>query len=238
MTDQPALVTTTTANLATILGATLPFAGHDWDHPGLYGVRLDAANGIITATATNRYVLGHARKPASGDLPRGVFLDAPSARLVRKTVSRAMKARQRSDDAVTITATFDGDSPARVVVDFLDITIRLTEGQPIKHLTNLDSLLAMVPGPDQKALSAPFAVAPYAIEPLIEAAKWGSTGARNEPLRWSFVDPHKPARVEIEDWFVAAVMPIKTPSRVASVPTTLPRPTDDTAAALQPAGQG
>ncbi|HEY0643682.1 MAG TPA: hypothetical protein VGD39_09705 [Nocardioides sp.] len=232
---QPLVVTTTTGNLATILGSTLPFTsrGEEWDHPGISGVQIHAGGGVIAATATNRYVLGHARKAASGELPRGFFLLKNDATLVRETLSSVIEKRRASGDLVTITVTFDADTPARIAIDFCTITIRLDAGTPIKQIEDLDSLLAMLPAPHDLALSDPCLVAPYAIAPLTEAAEWSKMGGRNVPLRWSFAGPHKPARVEIEDWFVAAVMPIKGPTKEPSVPTSTPR----AAAALLPAGQ-
>ncbi|HEY6115023.1 MAG TPA: hypothetical protein VI172_03610, partial [Candidatus Dormibacteraeota bacterium] len=92
-TDQTITVQTTARDLATVLAATIPFAGHPEDGlPVIAAVQLAAGDGMLTASATDRYALGHARQQAIASEPVRFILDVDDARHLRKRIKQTIKA--------------------------------------------------------------------------------------------------------------------------------------------------
>jgi hypothetical protein len=207
-------VTMTTGCLAAALGATIPFAYPDVSIPSLHGVQVHAGGGLFTATATDRYVIGHAQRSATGSLPRRYLLHVANAQRLLDSLTKYMDIRESRADRVTITPTDDQG----LRFEFSDVALTLTEPSYVDTIPNLSTPLASLPTNDANGIGMPIGVGPNVLRPLLEAAAWEPF----EPLRWLFGGPHSAFRVEIAEWFVAAVMPTRLqgarPNVVAEFP--------------------
>jgi hypothetical protein len=209
--QEPNLIVSTTAgDLVALLGSTIPFAGDEYDHPLLAGIRLDAGDSVLSATTTNRYVCGHARRKASGTWPGPVVIPRRQARRLRRALSAELETR--GDGYALATLAYDAEKNL-LVVEFCDVTMRVKAVQAAESDTEreiyskVEKILAELPTVRTEGSYAPTAFAPYAIRPFLKAAKYASNSS-STPLRWCVASKLGPARVEIEDWFVGAIMPV------------------------------
>lgn len=205
-TDPTGTVTITTGCLAAALGSTISFAHPSTDLPSLHGVQVRASLGHFTATASDRYVIGRARRDADGALPRKYLLHLANAERLRNAITSYMELRESSADPVTITA--PGDSSLRF--QFGDIAMTLTEPEYGDNLPDLDAVLDALP--ETGSVSEPVGLAPRVLEPLVKAAEYDQF----ETMRWTFDGPLKPVRVDLGSWFLAAVMPVRLQEKQSS----------------------
>ncbi|WP_432050276.1 hypothetical protein [Verrucosispora sp. NA02020] len=199
MSDIEPAATVTTSSLATALAAAVPFASRDVTLPAVCAVQLHCGSGVLTATATDRYTIGHARQEATGNLTRPWILHRCDARALRKAISQHMADKRHGTDLATLTEHDDN-----LVVRFGNTTLLLTEPEGASSAPDLGAILGKLPTGDGLNLTVPIGLSRRVLRPLLKVAKW----APLDPMRWTIAEPGKPIRVEIGDWFVAAVMPV------------------------------
>jgi hypothetical protein len=201
--------TTTVQDLINILAIVKPFTD-GYSHPILGTVRIEAGGGIITATATNRAVAAHARAKATGALP--------PTHLRTKNVAGMIDALKPFVDAdLNVYLDADGDSLVELAVE--DGKFEITVGRirakvdvhASAHWPDMGAIFAGAPVPEGSLLHGPVTVS------LEWCAKLQELQSQNAPVRLSFDGPGRPIRVEMGDWFVALIMPMK--AKVADYPT-------------------
>lgn len=207
-------VTITTGGLAQALGAVIPFASRDETLPAVGAVQLHCLGDTLTATATDRYVIGHARQDATGTFDGPRFLHWRDAQALRKAISRHIAFVESAADLVTITVEDGATNFA-----FGRTRLAVTEPNGVKSAPDLGPIMAKLPTNDGVSLQQPIGLSRRVLRPLLKAAKWDPYN----PMRWLPEDPGKPIRVEIGDWFVAAVMPVKLRGDEGNVPVELPK---------------
>ncbi|MFI2667890.1 hypothetical protein [Micromonospora carbonacea] len=206
-------VTISTSNLAQALRAVTPFASRDVTLPGLCVVQLQAAPGILTATATDRYSIGHARQAATGALSRPRYLHRRDAKNLRDELDAYMEDRESGLDPVTIT---EHDDYLRVTFD--PVTMHCVEPDAGKF-PDVGAVLATLPVvAAAEGLHAPVSLSHRVLRPLLKAAE----ADPYNPPRLLFDGPRKPVRVEIGDWFIGAIMPVKLRGDEQPVPVEMP----------------
>lgn len=194
-------------DLARILGATIPFAAdHEQGLPGIAAVQMRAGEGLLTATATDRYTLGYARADAIADQPVRFVLDVEDARSLRKRLSQTMKLR--GSGLFQVVLSIAGQAGRRsLTVDFEPYSFMYVETSTASA-PDLGSVLEtnrIEPGTVPAA--GPTGITARALEPFVKAAKWADL----QPLRWSEGEAMKPITVEMGDWFIGLI----TPTRIA-----------------------
>lgn len=125
--------------LARVLAMTLPFVGDDYDTlPNLCAVRVEAARGVLVATATNRYVVGQARTTADDGLVEG---ELPATSLPTGAVKQVIKAcggnrKNAPRVPATLALVDEPGRPVKLTVDGDDILIAPELGAfpPVEHL--------------------------------------------------------------------------------------------------------
>lgn len=212
-TSSPQQVTTTIGRLARALRAAIPFAGRDATLPAIELVHLHCGGGTLTATATNRYILGHARIPATGALGHPRYLHRSDARALRKDLNRRIAHRQDSAELVTLTE--NGD---HLTVGYGDTTITYTTPPGAGQAPHLARILTALVTNDTVGVLQPIGLNAHVIKPVLKVARL----ERQKPMRWLMTEPGQPSRVEIGDWFVAAVMPAKLRGDEGTISVDLP----------------
>ncbi len=198
-------ITMAAADLAAALGTTVPFAAEvGYGIPSLEAVQLTAGAGLIVAVATNRYVIGYARKPATVEHPTRFLLGVSQARAIRNTLTAAMQERETGQFEVAVVVSGEGRQ-RRIGFHFEPYSMTFEECDGSGSFPNLTKLINDQVKPGATPEPGPVGLNPAAIKPFLKAAKW----AKHHPLRWSFGDAMKPARVELEDWFVGLIMPVR-----------------------------
>jgi hypothetical protein len=198
-------ITTTTGNVAALLGAVLPFAEKEDDVlPALRTVEIRAGGGEMTATATNRYVAGYARQGAEGELGRPVMLVYEDVELLLAALAAWHKDGSRGE-LLTLTV---GDEPAEAVFGYAGRSWAVPEQTYASLELQLTPLFEDVPS-GAAEWAGPIGMRGEVIVPVLAAAKVvAAEGGRSHDLmRWYLVGPQKPVRVEMADWFIALIMP-------------------------------
>jgi hypothetical protein len=210
------------ADLAVYLRIVRRFTDAD-DYSPLRCIRLEAAGGKLTITGSNRFVLGHARITAAGELPPTI-------------VDR--------DWVHVITHALDAlpDTPA--VVQLRRVSALLPDAPPALEITpgvgpfllTVPTVRATFPKLDllfdshrekPQGLDEPIGLAPALVRPFAKAcadlADLGHTAA------WHFAGVKNPVRLQVGNTFTGLVMPATLPtSEVALGPVGLPQDAGDT----------
>jgi hypothetical protein len=198
----PAVDTTTTliitsGALINLLTAVAPFADPEADPERLGILRqihLQAGNGVATATATNQFVLGHARQPCAGRLPQALLPAVAVPRII--AILRDCPAGQLVEVVVTA---------ERITVRTPDAELRFDQGAGV--FQDLTGMLDPA-GYAEVGLAGVPAFQPRYLAKVHDAVT--ALGYGDRPARLYFRGLHTPLRIEVEDWFVALLMPIKT----------------------------
>lgn len=228
-TSETTTVHTMAADLATVLGATIPFAADpEYGIPCIQAVQLRAWDGVLTSAATDRYVLGYARQTAVTRQPIRFILDVTSARQIRKSLSTEMKRHRTGQIPVVLTVKEGGKRT--LTVDFEPYSMTFNEVAGADHAPDLSKVIADLVQPGTTPAPGPVGLNAHTLKPFIKASKW----AKREPMRWSLGEAMKPARVEIADWFIGLIMPTRLKDDVAPVEYVTP-PAGDTTSTT-PAG--
>jgi hypothetical protein len=212
MTD---MVTTSAGDLSRALRAALLFADDADGWPTLSAVYVETSAGRLTATATNRYVLGRAFVSATGDLPHGVLLDADDASLIATYLADVNKA-----DLVTLRLLESHITGERVrvehgergfAIEAFDMSDRSSQTPWVDYprvLARFEETAAQpAPGDVPAILLQPSVVAPVAALADVYA---------EEPARWTFLGELEPVRVELGKAFTAVLMPAKPSDQTRS----------------------
>lgn len=214
---------TTTSSLATILCATLPFASQDYGLPALTSVRIEAGEKVITATTTDRYTIGHARREASGTLPP-FLVDAGIAKTLLDALRWVIDDRGHGNDPVNIDVTDGLDR--RISFNFRGIGISATEVPEAGAFPHLSTIVSGTATQDAATLDGLAALSFHTIHRLHAAMEFidGLTDWDSPPARWYFDGPTKPVRVEVGDWFLAVLMLVNVRGSEPSVPFGIVQP--------------
>lgn len=221
---------TTASALRIVLGATAPFAAAvGYGLPAIEAVQLAAGNGLLTAAATNRYVIGYARRRTQTDTPVQFLLNVSHADAIRKALARSLKERGR-DFPVLLFVSVEG-SRRCISVDFEPHMMRFEECHGASSAPDLKKIIDEAVQPGATPAPGPVGLNPSAFKPLIKAAKYVDEGT---PMRWSFGDEMKPARVELDDWFIGLVMPVRLSERQKPVECVIPTAADQDESSTRP----
>jgi hypothetical protein len=198
-------VTVTAAGLCRIIGDALPFACKDPYLPTIHGVCLEAAGGILSATATDRYALGHSRTDCGGDLVGQLVISLADARLIAKLFRPAK--RNTAGPDVTITAA-DGtarfaysDDGSLGLVAELGIGVRSVSNDFINYTSLLNR-----PGDDAEPADGKA----YGFRPdLLARFARVYRGSADTPMRVFPGSATKITWVEIGEQFIGGIMPAR-----------------------------
>lgn len=195
-------VTVKASHLARILNDVLPFASRDVLLPMINGVCLEAADGVMSATATDRYCLVHARTDATGHLGRIVVRLADAIML-----ARLFKTNRRAGDP-GITVASDG-SIARFAHDD-------TEEIGAVPSIGIGIRLPAVEFPDYVKIfgGATREKKPVGVDRAIGLnlalmAKFAKVSGDGMPARVFTYGPNKTLAVEIGSGFTGMIMPVR-----------------------------
>lgn len=198
---------TTVGRLLTALTAVMPFANRDETLPALCSVQLTAADGTLTASATDRYAIGRATSPATGDLPP-VLLDLLVARTVRHLLRRIARYESGEQNPVTITVADGTPRMVTVAVDLLNISI--TSPEPDGKFPDLDETLDGTATAEDAQLTGPAGLPHSALAQLAEAMKAAEDSMGIiPPAHWHWSGPKTPVRVTVGDWLTVVLMPVR-----------------------------
>ena len=205
--DTPPAETTITvkaADLVRVLSDAIPFAGTDETLPQLRAVLLEAVDGTLTATATNRYVMGHARTTCDGGFGGQVVIGLDDAKLIAKLFRPSAKSKAGPD--VTVTAggdvvrfAYSSDGSLGVLPE-LGVGVRRVNEEFPKYEDLLTKMLAKA----KPAEGRPFGVAPHFLA-LFSRLPLG----HGEALHVHVHGEASPVVFEIPDRFVGLLMPVR-----------------------------
>lgn len=201
--DKASSLTIPAANLVRVLHDALPFAGTDTDLPQISAVYIEAAGGVFTVTATNRYVLGHARTTCDGGLPAPLLISADDARLI----AQLFRPNRRSVTGPTVTIITDehvarfayADSDSLGLLPELGVAVRL------RHIAfpKYQHLLTRRSKADWDGSTA------IGFNPRLLNLFGKVTDANQHHLRMFLNGPTRATVVEIGEDFIGIVMPVK-----------------------------
>lgn len=180
-------------------------AGSDWTMPMLDGVLLYAASSddgrVLVGTSTNRFVLGHAIAPATGDLPE-TFI--PNVQV--KQLLSALKNYSRTPDLLCELIPGDGlltmKLPGDVVLPAMTVTVKLGDKVNFPQVANI---FTRDIEPGEGTIS---------FNPRYMAAFCAIARRRNEDLRIELSHADKkhagsPSRIFIGESYKGIFMPIR-----------------------------
>lgn len=188
-------VTISAADLTAALQAVLPFVDDD-TLPTLNAVRIEAGDRTFTATATDRSTLAHARKRAVGTLPPMLLPQAVVAGIL------GFLRDQAGSDLITITAAeggvaFEGPSETHPAT---------TIDGAIFPEAGLSKAVADAGTRGTSALTGPVGLDPKRLTRIAEVA---AAACPEDALRLYFTGPEKQVRVEVSDWLLFLLMPVR-----------------------------
>lgn len=192
------VVTTTAYDLNVLLSAVAPFAEkEDWDTFVLRYIRIEASGGTICASATDRYHLGHARRPATGDLaPVYIRRDAVEE-VIKRLDARAGFVGDASEEVRLKAAN------GRLDIEVGDHVIRPAT-KKVDTWPDLGKILAESPKGSHDA-DGPVYIGSHSLQILAEAIE--GIGQSMVLTRWRMGGAKSPTVVECQDWFVALLQP-------------------------------
>jgi hypothetical protein len=197
-------VTVAAADLVRIIGDAAPFASKDPHLPTVHGVCLEAAGGVLSATATDRYAIGHSRADCTGALTGQLVIGLEDARLIASMFRPAK--RNTAGPNVTITAA-DGtarfaysDDDSLGLVAELGIGLRAVSNDFVDYTSLLNR-----PGDDAEPADGKA----YGFRPDLLARFARVHQERDEPMRVFPGSATKITWVEIGDRFIGGIMPVR-----------------------------
>lgn len=222
MTTTPAgTVTMQVPDLLAVLLAAVEFTCKSDGWTELRTVQLAAGGGVLTGTATDRYIAGHARRPATGAFDGVVAIDRDDVKRITDLLHGM--GEQAMGAEVTIIAA--GTEPRTAAATFTTSNASLR----VSTITVSDSLLTSIANlftakPQPHEVLAPFAINPRLFRAFTEVQ---TLIARDAPCRVTVGSATSPIRLDMDDWFVGLMMPtrIEGPASVGPVPFGLPMTT-------------
>lgn len=192
--------------LARTLGNALPFAANPKEGmPMLSAVRIEARDGVFTATATDRYVLGHARCTAEESTEPEEYGTLPAVSIPVDGVKRIIAALRGQRDYYVCfghVAAEDDDEAGEVTLhgDMGKLTVPTEPGE-------FPRFVSLFPAEYRVELAGEAGYNPAFM------ARFGKVKAdKGTPMRIVHaVSPTKPIVIEIGDAFVGLIMPVRAP---------------------------
>lgn len=209
------------SDLTVVLGSTIPFAAHpEGGLPSIAAVQLHAGGDVLTATATDRYCLAYARTAAESSEPVRFVVHVEDAKRLRARLSESMKRRESGSFLVVIS--IDDRDKRTMTVDFEPYSFAFIEA-PTSGAPDLVSVLEKNRiDPETTPAAGPIGISGTTLRPFVKAAKW----AYLQPMRWTHAGPEKPVVVEISDWFLGLIMPVRLPADPKAVDCVDPAPAE------------
>jgi hypothetical protein len=193
-------VTVASCDLRRVLRDVLPFTGRD-ENVALDSVCLEASGGTFSATATDRYTLGHSRATCTGEFGQRAVITRHAARAIKRMLPCGPTPHA-----------FD----QKVALSVEGNALRLRTGTAdSRSELNLLVPLSLVTFPEYTAILTKFTDdtpgRPLGFTPHF-LARFAKIGERYErPLRVFTHDPTSPVFVEVGDTFVGVTMPVRLP---------------------------
>ena len=186
-------------NLRMALAAVVPFAGTTFAAVNRSGVHIEAGNGRLAATATNGIFLGRALRPATGTLPC-LVIPRPAVELLLALTDP--DAAAWGDD---VTLTVDEQAlKLTVTMERFKTSVPIT----IRPQTGISQFRAVLDPAGYSATGADAAAYSVHAFKLVRDALEGAE-LTHHPVRMYYRDRLSPLRLEVMDWFVALIMPIR-----------------------------
>jgi hypothetical protein len=209
-------VTVASCDLRRVLRDTLPFSGRE---APLDVVCLEAVAGTFSATATDRYTLGHARTACRGEFGRPVVISRKDAARIKRVLPCG-PVPHRAGDETTLTVGTDG------------LYVRVSAGSPgeLGFLAATAEIESEVTFPDYAVIvpkvTGDPASEPFGLSPSLLARFAKIADRAGYPLRFHVHDPLSRILVEVGDDFTGVIMPVKIPDKPAepTVPLGHPAP--------------
>lgn len=203
-------VTITAADLVRTIDNVLPFTNRDETLPMLCAVFLETADGKLTATATDRYTLGHARADCTGSLPKeGVLIRRADAMLITRLFRPARRRAGHSlmaQVSLTLEPAKGGDNKILRVAtaDTLGLVRELGIG-----ISTMDVQFVGYRGLINK-LESPAENQPVGLNPQY-LARFARVAAEysGEPLRFFSGGPASGSIIEIGENFLGLIMAVR-----------------------------
>lgn len=204
-------------DLVVALGTTAPFAAEPgYGLPAIEAVQLVIGDGALVALATNRYVVGYARQEAKSERTVRFLLDVTQARAIRRTLASAIK--EAETDRFPVVLTITEGSKRTMTVAFEPYWMTSQEAAGVDSAPDLGKIIAEQTQSGATPAPGPVGLQAGVLRPFLKASKW----AFGEPMRWTFGDAMKPARVEIGDWFIGLAMPTNLREKQRPVDLVIP----------------
>lgn len=210
-----------TDDLMKLLGSVLPMVDRE---PGLsiHGVLIEAAGGVLTATATDRFVLGHARVPCEGELAAPVLVWRKGAKRLLRALRGDEEMAPRERSLLSIQLAGDGSPCLGLGVDdsprvepytledfekwgFESYALVPAEVPGGQGTTFPDYVKVFDKWAEQKPGTGPVAVRPSLLARFDAAAGFGLPNGQMP--RWRFGRHQELIRVDIGGWFAGLVAP-------------------------------
>ncbi len=189
-------VTISSADLTAALQATVPFVADD-TLPTLNAVRIDAADRTFTATATDRYTVAHARKRAVGDLPPTLIPRVSALRIID------FLREQPGSDLITVSV----EGPGVAFEAAADVHRAATIELGFFPDAALAETVAAAGTRETSSLTGPIGLNPKLLARITDVV---ARVCPEDMLRLYFTGPEQAVRVEVSDWLLILVMPVRT----------------------------
>lgn len=209
----PEQATTSVSDLIRALTATVRFTDRD-SYPGLACVRIEAGSGTLVATGSNRYVAAHGRIKATGELP-ATFVPAEHISTVLGALN-GVRDRDRITGNRTLVEVAVVDGAMRITADGATLTVPAR--RDVVWPDAVDAAFASGATRDNSALDGPITLDPKWLHQIHAV----TDNVLEEPAVLSFGGPRGMIRVEVGDWFVAMVMPMRSLPSSKPVPFGVP----------------
>jgi hypothetical protein len=220
------MITVTAADLARLLNGTKPFMDATGRVPTLSAVYMRAQDGVVTATATDRYVVAQVRvKAAEGT-------DMPAVLLAATDVDAVLRLFKPSRDSLGAEVTIDpgerdanGQAQVRFTANGLagtELTATFNSSAPDAY-PRIGKLYETVHEREDGA----YGVAPRHLAKLTKAAV---AVCGDQPLLVTPTALLRPIRVECGDSFVALLMPVRLADEYRPLPVMDVEPKPETPA--------
>ncbi|MEU4590068.1 hypothetical protein [Micromonospora aurantiaca (nom. illeg.)] len=210
-------VTTSAKDLRHLLTVAVAFTDPEDDLPPLTAVYLEAGGGILTATGSDRYALGHIRATATGDWGRpGLAIDRDHAEWIADGL--AMLDGTEVVHLVTRDSHLTG---LRLRIHHQEMSVEI----PVRDSWTYPNYRLLFRKFDEQpaALNAPLMLRTHVLE---YAGKLRELFG-HQPTRWTVLSTTDAIRVEVGGCFAGLLMPAKdaTPHKSWPVPIGVPEPT-------------
>jgi hypothetical protein len=202
-------VTIKASDLVRVLSNALPFAMRGIDLPQLAGVCIEAQDGVFTATATDRYVFGHARTTCTGSLDGQAILRLADVETLLSLYRPSFKGRGKVSPTISVSAEQKGEHRIlRFALDEVEtfdvaaelgIGFRTVKAEFPKYVGIFDKTRSKKVGLDRGIALDPTKLAKFA----------RVNHSLSDPMRVYVYGPSSAVIIEFGDYFVGMIMPVR-----------------------------